>query len=52
MPNYFKSINKLDYLENLDLKPNILYWIFSQLGELNLKSIYKSLHVEMNFKKF
>lgn len=22
MPNYFKSINKLDYLENLDLKPN------------------------------
>ena len=34
------------------IRNNVDYWIFSQLGELNLKSIYESLHVEMNFKKF
>ena len=34
------------------IRNNIDYFLWSQLGEIALKSVYESIHVDMNFKKF
>lgn len=46
------SVQYCKGLTSSSIRNNIDYFIFSQLGEQSLKSVYESIHVEMNFKNF
>ena len=46
------SVQFCKNLCNSTIRNNVDYWIFSDLGEIALKSIYESIHIPLSYREF